>query len=95
MNYKSYVVTGEDSPQNIIFTLGFSSFRPGVTREGTAVLNIFNDQDYNRSVITIVASVDSIGEYPLLPGHPAAPEGRMEDGGSFRDLVSIPCSPIL
>ncbi|XP_056290994.1 formiminotransferase N-terminal subdomain-containing protein isoform X2 [Pseudoliparis swirei] len=37
----------------------------GVTREGTAVLNIFNDQDYNRSVITIVASVDSIGEAVL------------------------------
>ncbi|XP_044073054.1 formiminotransferase N-terminal subdomain-containing protein isoform X3 [Siniperca chuatsi] len=32
----------------------------GVRREGTTVLNIFNDHDYNRSVITIVASVDSI-----------------------------------
>lgn len=31
-------------------------------REGTAVLNIFNDHDYNRSVITIVASIDSISE---------------------------------
>ncbi|XP_028447130.1 formiminotransferase N-terminal subdomain-containing protein isoform X3 [Perca flavescens] len=32
----------------------------GVRREGTTVLNIFNDHDYNRSVITIVASIDSI-----------------------------------
>lgn len=31
-------------------------------REGTAVLNIFNDHDYNRSVITIVASIDSISK---------------------------------
>ncbi|KAM4609115.1 formiminotransferase N-terminal subdomain-containing protein [Polymixia lowei] len=36
-----------------------------VTREGTTVLNIFNDHDYNRSVITIVASIDSIGESVL------------------------------
>ncbi|XP_030614291.1 formiminotransferase N-terminal subdomain-containing protein isoform X2 [Archocentrus centrarchus] len=34
----------------------------GVRREGTTVLNIFNDHDYNRSVITIVASIDSISE---------------------------------
>ncbi|KAM3607812.1 uncharacterized protein V6R79_014274 [Siganus canaliculatus] len=34
----------------------------GVRREGTTVLNIFNDHDYNRSVITIVASIDSIRE---------------------------------
>ncbi|XP_068428713.1 formiminotransferase N-terminal subdomain-containing protein [Clinocottus analis] len=39
--------------------------KDGVRREGTAVLNIFNDQDYNRSVITIVASVDSIREAVL------------------------------
>ncbi|XP_023118109.2 formiminotransferase N-terminal subdomain-containing protein isoform X3 [Amphiprion ocellaris] len=32
----------------------------GVRREGTTVLNIFNDHDYNRSVITIVASINSI-----------------------------------
>ncbi|XP_029314304.1 formiminotransferase N-terminal subdomain-containing protein [Cottoperca gobio] len=37
----------------------------GERREGTAVLNIFNDQDYNRSVITIVASIDSIREAVL------------------------------
>lgn len=37
----------------------------GVRREGTAVLNIFNDQDYNRSVITIVASIDTIREAVL------------------------------
>ncbi|XP_076013294.1 formiminotransferase N-terminal subdomain-containing protein [Genypterus blacodes] len=37
----------------------------GVRREGTAVLNIFNDLDYNRSVITIVASIDSIREAVL------------------------------
>ncbi|KAM9365976.1 formiminotransferase N-terminal subdomain-containing protein [Pholidichthys leucotaenia] len=34
----------------------------GVRWEETTVLNIFNDHDYNRSVITIVASVDSIRE---------------------------------
>ncbi|XP_006807666.1 formiminotransferase N-terminal subdomain-containing protein isoform X1 [Neolamprologus brichardi] len=34
----------------------------GVRREGTTVLNIFNDYDYNRSVITIVSSIDLIGE---------------------------------
>ena len=27
-----------------------------------SVLNIFSDQDYNRSVITIAASVDELGE---------------------------------
>lgn len=37
----------------------------GVRREGTAVLNIFNDHDYNRSVITIVAAIDTIGEAVL------------------------------
>lgn len=34
----------------------------GVRRDGTTVLNIFNDRDYNRSVITIVAGVDSISK---------------------------------
>ncbi|XP_032385577.1 formiminotransferase N-terminal subdomain-containing protein [Etheostoma spectabile] len=55
----------------------------GVRREGTAVLNIFNDHDYNRSVITIVAGIDSIRrvlsaceracgliDMPPTPGHP-------------------------
>ncbi|XP_051938018.1 formiminotransferase N-terminal subdomain-containing protein [Hippocampus zosterae] len=37
----------------------------GVRRDGTAVLNIFNDRDYNRSVITIVATVEGIGEAVL------------------------------
>ncbi|XP_029936163.1 formiminotransferase N-terminal subdomain-containing protein [Myripristis murdjan] len=37
----------------------------GLRREGTTVLNIFNDFDYNRSVITIVASIDSIREAVL------------------------------
>ncbi|XP_039674578.1 formiminotransferase N-terminal subdomain-containing protein isoform X1 [Perca fluviatilis] len=37
----------------------------GVRRKGTTVLNIFNDHDYNRSVITIVASIDSIREAVL------------------------------
>ncbi|KAM9347881.1 formiminotransferase N-terminal subdomain-containing protein [Symphorus nematophorus] len=43
----------------------------GVRREGTAVLNIFNDHDYNRSVITIVASIDSIRNllhFSCIPG---------------------------
>ncbi|XP_049905007.1 formiminotransferase N-terminal subdomain-containing protein isoform X2 [Epinephelus moara] len=37
----------------------------GARRKGTTVLNIFNDHDYNRSVITIVASIDSIREAVL------------------------------
>ncbi|KAJ8255911.1 hypothetical protein COCON_G00197750 [Conger conger] len=37
----------------------------GGQREGTTVLNIFSDYDYNRSVITIVASVDRIREAVL------------------------------
>ncbi|XP_026231960.1 formiminotransferase N-terminal subdomain-containing protein isoform X2 [Anabas testudineus] len=37
----------------------------GVRREGTTVLNIFNDRDYNRSVITIVTSIDSIKDAVL------------------------------
>ncbi|XP_037542762.1 formiminotransferase N-terminal subdomain-containing protein [Nematolebias whitei] len=37
----------------------------GVKREDTTVLNIFSDHDYNRSVITIVASIDSIREAVL------------------------------
>ncbi|KAM4731395.1 formiminotransferase N-terminal subdomain-containing protein isoform 1-T5 [Anableps anableps] len=37
----------------------------GGKREETAVLNIFSDHDYNRSVITIVASVDSIRDAVL------------------------------
>nr|XP_057937630.1 formiminotransferase N-terminal subdomain-containing protein isoform X3 [Doryrhamphus excisus] len=37
----------------------------GCRREETTVLNIFNDHDYNRSVITIVASIESIREAVL------------------------------
>lgn len=37
----------------------------GIRREGTTVLNIFNDHDYNRSVITIVSAIDSIREVVL------------------------------
>lgn len=37
----------------------------GHRREGTTVLNIFNDHDYNRSVITIVSAIDSIREVVL------------------------------
>ncbi|XP_072252636.1 formiminotransferase N-terminal subdomain-containing protein isoform X1 [Leuresthes tenuis] len=37
----------------------------GVKQERTTVLNIFNDHDYNRSVITIVSSIDSIREAVL------------------------------
>ncbi|XP_018611406.1 formiminotransferase N-terminal subdomain-containing protein isoform X2 [Scleropages formosus] len=39
--------------------------RHGGWREGTSVLNIFSDRDYNRSVITISASVESVGEAVL------------------------------
>ncbi|CAG11233.1 unnamed protein product [Tetraodon nigroviridis] len=38
-----------------------------VWRDGTTVLNIFNDRDYNRSVITVVAGVDSISECRTAP----------------------------
>lgn len=38
----------------------------GVRRERTTVLNIFNDHDYNRSVITMVSSIDSISKYLIL-----------------------------
>ncbi|KAJ3591621.1 hypothetical protein NHX12_006754 [Muraenolepis orangiensis] len=37
----------------------------GEQREGVTVLNIFNDKDYNRSVITIVAGLDSVRECVL------------------------------
>ncbi|MEQ2201216.1 hypothetical protein XENOCAPTIV_009184 [Xenoophorus captivus] len=37
----------------------------GIQREETTVLNIFNDPDYNRSVITIVASINSIRDAAL------------------------------
>ncbi|XP_010877982.2 formiminotransferase N-terminal subdomain-containing protein isoform X2 [Esox lucius] len=37
----------------------------GRRREGTTVLNIFNDDDYNRSVITIVARIECITEAVL------------------------------
>ncbi|KAJ8410611.1 hypothetical protein AAFF_G00195150 [Aldrovandia affinis] len=37
----------------------------GGQREGTTVLNIFNDHDYNRSVITITATIESIREAVL------------------------------
>ncbi|XP_064167664.1 formiminotransferase N-terminal subdomain-containing protein isoform X1 [Anguilla rostrata] len=37
----------------------------GGQREGTTVLNIFSDHDYNRSVITIAASIDGIREAVL------------------------------
>ncbi|MBN3321510.1 FONG protein, partial [Atractosteus spatula] len=35
--------------------------KQGGRREGITVLNIFSDHDYNRSVITIVATIDQIG----------------------------------
>lgn len=44
-------------------TFHFLCVISGVRREGTTVLNIFNDHDYNRSVITIVATIDSIGKF--------------------------------
>ncbi|TWW80326.1 Formiminotransferase N-terminal subdomain-containing protein [Takifugu flavidus] len=47
------------------FDSPFPTLLSGVRRDGTTVLNIFNDRDYNRSVITIVASVDSIREAVL------------------------------
>lgn len=46
----------------------------GVRREGTTVLNIFNDRDYNRSVVTIVATIDSVGEHSFTSVLPR--EGR-------------------
>ncbi|XP_073768336.1 formiminotransferase N-terminal subdomain-containing protein isoform X3 [Danio rerio] len=37
----------------------------GEKREGVTVLNIFNDSDYNRSVITVVANIELIREAVL------------------------------
>ncbi|XP_027878019.1 formiminotransferase N-terminal subdomain-containing protein isoform X2 [Xiphophorus couchianus] len=48
----------------------------GVQRKETTVLNIFNDQDYNRSVITIVASIDSINCFFSPPGSNRAVSSR-------------------
>ncbi|XP_028847564.1 formiminotransferase N-terminal subdomain-containing protein isoform X2 [Denticeps clupeoides] len=39
--------------------------RVAAWREGTTVLNVFSDEEYNRSVITIVARIDVIGEAVL------------------------------
>uniref|UniRef100_A0A671G680 Formiminotransferase cyclodeaminase N-terminal like n=2 Tax=Rhinolophus ferrumequinum TaxID=59479 RepID=A0A671G680_RHIFE len=39
--------------------------RNGQKHPEVSVLNIFSDQDYNRSVITIVASVDELGNSVL------------------------------
>lgn len=38
------------------------AFFTGQKHPEVSVLNIFSDQDYNRSVITIVASVDELGK---------------------------------
>ncbi|KAL4618059.1 formimidoyltransferase-cyclodeaminase-like isoform X1 [Arapaima gigas] len=40
----------------------------GRWREGTTVLNIFSDRGYNRSVITIAASLDHIGDPAAVAG---------------------------
>lgn len=87
-----------------IWTLAFHFRSPcatsGVRREGTAVLNIFNDHDYNRSVITIVAAVDAIGEcaaankYRFHIDFLRHPEGQTEAaahcGGWGGDSVPVP-----
>ncbi|KAI5628543.1 hypothetical protein C0J50_3033, partial [Silurus asotus] len=41
------------------------SHQLGGRRKGTTVLNIFSDHDYNRSVLTIVADLEMIGEAVL------------------------------
>ncbi|KAF5903295.1 glutamate formimidoyltransferase-like [Clarias magur] len=41
------------------------SHHHGGRRKGTTVLNIFSDHDYNRSVLTIVAGIELIGEAVL------------------------------
>lgn len=38
----------------------------GGRRKGATVLNIFSDRDYNRSVLTIVAGIELIGEILFL-----------------------------
>ncbi|XP_062861676.1 formiminotransferase N-terminal subdomain-containing protein [Trichomycterus rosablanca] len=41
------------------------TYQNGGRRKGATVLNIFNDHDYNRSVLTIVASIELIAEVVL------------------------------
>lgn len=47
--------------RKVILAFIFFSFT-GKKRPEVSVLNIFSDQDYNRSVITIAASVDELSE---------------------------------
>lgn len=42
-------------------------FFTGQKHPEVSVLNIFSDQDYNRSVITIAASVDELGMFSFFP----------------------------
>ncbi|KAL0964047.1 hypothetical protein UPYG_G00317590 [Umbra pygmaea] len=55
----------------------------GRWRKGTTVLNIFNDRDYNRSVITIVASIECITEAVLSACEQACGliDMRVHEGG--------------
>lgn len=41
------------------------TFQHGGKRKGVTVLNIFSDHDYNRSVLTVVAGIEIIGEAVL------------------------------
>lgn len=75
-------------------TFQFLCVVSGVRRKGTAVLNIFKDHDYNRSVITIVAAVDTIGKCALttfvlsLQWYYQAPSGTGGFNLSFPALQS-------
>ncbi|KAI5944665.1 Formiminotransferase N-terminal subdomain-containing protein [Manis javanica] len=60
----------------------FSGLEDAITRQHhpeVSVLNIFSDQDYNRSVITIAASVDKLGDSVLAACSEAFESIDMED----------------
>ena len=49
-------------PDFFIYLSEFLLFFSGQDNTKVAVLNVFSDYDYNRSVITIAGSADHIGE---------------------------------
>ncbi|XP_072542590.1 formiminotransferase N-terminal subdomain-containing protein [Salminus brasiliensis] len=57
----------EARERNLVETVAQAAItdKHGRRRKGTTVLNIFSDYDYNRSVITIVASIDLIKDAVL------------------------------
>ena len=54
------------------------------------MLNIFNDRDYNRSVVTIVAPIDGVGEHSFTSFLP-----RGEEEERQLHVVSVPLKNLL